>query len=90
MGEELFEGCADFDYLREPDIPPCFLFVFESFLEIFNCCRETMTWTDIAGYSMMRKVDFSQSEIDWILRCNNWANEQIKRMRDEESSGEDG
>ena len=43
-----------------------------------------MTWTDICSYAIMRKVDFRQTEIDYILKCNNWANAQIKKMRDEE------
>ena len=60
------------------------MFVFNAFLEIYNCCHETMTWTDIYSYAIMRKIDFTQSEINYILRCNNWANEQIKKMRDEE------
>lgn len=48
-------------------------------------CHETMTWTDIRSYAIMRKVDFSQTEIDYILKCNNWANSQIKKMRDEDT-----
>ena len=43
-----------------------------------------MTWTDIASYAIMRKIDFKQIEIDYILKCNGWANAQIKKMRDEE------
>ena len=42
-----------------------------------------MTWTDICSYAIIRKVDFTQREIDYILKCNNWANAQIKKMRDE-------
>ena len=33
----------------------------------------------------MRKIDFRQIEIDYILKCNNWANAQIKKMRDAEN-----
>ena len=83
LGKECFEESKDFDYLRDPDIPLCFMFVFNSFLEIYNCCHETMTWTDICSYAIMRKIDFRQREIDYILKCNGWANEQMKKMRDE-------
>ena len=51
-----------------------------------------MTWTDIYSYAIMRKIDFRQTEIDYILKCNNWANAQIKKMRDENeyvSTGDD-
>ena len=47
-----------------------------------------MTWTDICSYAIMRKIDFKQREIDCILKCNSWANEQIKKMRDEEERKE--
>ena len=80
---ECFLESKDLDYLRDPDIPFCFLFIFNSFLEIFNCCNEVMTWTDILSYAIMRNVKFSQTEIDYILKCNSWANAQIKKMRDE-------
>ena len=36
----------------------------------------------------MRKIDFTQKEIDYILKCYNWANEQIKVMRDEDERKE--
>ena len=62
------------------------MFVFNAFLEIYNCCQETMTWTDIYSYAIMRKIDFKQIEIDYILKCNNWATQQIKKMRDEDDS----
>lgn len=42
-----------------------------------------MTWTDILSYAIIRKIDFRQVEIDYILKCNNWANAQVKKMRDE-------
>ncbi len=53
-------------------------------------CHEVITWTDIHSYAIMRKIDFRQIEIDYILKCNNWANAQIKKMRDEESSSMTG
>ena len=83
LGKEYFDSNEAFDYLREPDIPFCFLFVFNSFLEIFNCCNEVMTWTDILSYAIIRNIKFTQTEVDYILKCNNWANAQIKKMRDE-------
>ena len=52
--------------------------------------HEVLTWTDIRSYAIMRKVDFSQTEIDYILKCNNWANSQIKKMRDEDTEEAEG
>lgn len=69
------------EYL-EPKVPFCFLFVYNSFLEIYNGCGESLTWTDILSYAIIRKIDFTQTEIDYIFKCNAWANGKIKEMRD--------
>lgn len=87
MGVEYFENNHDFDELRDPKVPPCFLFIYNCFLEIYNCSGESITWTDILNYAIIRKIDFRQIEIDYILKCNNWANVQIKQMRDENKQG---
>lgn len=84
MGADYFNTNHDFDDLRDPIVPSCFIFVFNSFTEIYTMSRECITWTDIESYAIMRKVDFTQYEIDLIVKCNNWASEQISRMRKEE------
>ncbi len=81
--EEVLAECPNLEYLKDPVVPFCFLFVYNAFLEIYNCCHENITWTDICSYAIMRKIDFKQIEIDYILKCNNWANAQIGKMRDE-------
>ena len=45
-----------------------------------------MTWTDIRSYAIMRHIEFRQIELDFILKCCNWANAQKEKMRDEKSS----
>lgn len=72
-----------FDEYLEPTVPFCFLFVYNSFLEMYNGCSETLTWTDITNYGNIRKIDFTQNEIDYILKCNSWASGKIKKMRNE-------
>ena len=81
--EELLADMPNLEYLKDPDIPLCFMFVFNCFLEIFNNCHESITWTDINSYAILRKIDFRQIEINYILRCNSFANAQIKKMREE-------
>lgn len=44
-----------------------------------------MTWTDIHSYAIMRHIEFRQTELDYILKCCNWANAKKQEMRDEES-----
>ncbi len=84
--DEVLEECPHLEYLKDPDIPFCFLFIWNSFIEIYNYCHEVITWTDIYSYAIMRKISFNQFEIDYILKCNSWANAQIKKMRDEEEA----
>lgn len=43
-----------------------------------------MTWTDIHSYAIMRHIEFRQIELDYILKCCNWANSKKQEMRDEE------
>ena len=52
-------------------------------MEIYSLCNEGITWTDIHSYAIMRKIDLRQVEIDYILKCNGWANAKIKKMRDD-------
>ena len=69
---------------QEPKIPPCFLFLFEAFLEIYNCCNKRITWTDIYSYEQVRKIDLMQWEVDYIIMMNSWANSKINEMNKEE------
>lgn len=88
--EELLNDMPHLEYLKDPDIPFCFMFVFNCFIEIFNHCHETMTWTDIQSYATLRNIKFKQIEISYILKCNSYANAQIKKMRDEEEEKAEG
>ena len=81
MGEDYFNSQRDFDDLREPIVPPCFLFIFSSFIEIYNLCAEGITWKDIESYAILHKIDFTQFEISLLVKCSNWANEKISEMR---------
>lgn len=81
MGEEYFENNHDFDDCVTR-IFLFILFVFTSFLEIYNYCKESITWTDIESYAILRKVEFTQTELDLILKCMSWANGKIQEMRD--------
>ena len=83
MGEVAFWNIqSNVETYSEPTVPPCFVFIFNAFMEIYNACGESLTWTDIYSYAKIRDVQFRQFEITYILKCNTWANEQIKEMRD--------
>lgn len=68
----------------EPEVPPCFLFVFKSFVEIYNASGENVTWTDIFCYDKMRKAGLTQFELTEILKCVGWADSEISKMRESE------
>lgn len=69
---------------HEPKVPLFFLFVFNCFIEIYNHSGESMTWTDIYNYAKIRKIDFTQNELDTILKCNSWAQSKIHEMKEQE------
>lgn len=68
----------------EPEVPPFFLFVFKSFVEIYNASSESVTWTDIYCYDKIRNVGLTQFEVTEILKCVGWASSEISRMRESE------
>lgn len=83
MGKEYFDNNREFDNLREPSIPLIFLWLFNTFTELYQYCGESITWSEIDAYARLRKIDFTQSELDYILVMNSWANHQIRLMKDE-------
>lgn len=83
MGEEVFFANKDYDYLKEPEVPPCFVWLYNVFLELYNGCGDNLTWSEIKAFCDMRQVVLTQIELDYIFKMNSWANAQIKKMRDE-------
>lgn len=81
QGEEYFYSNPDFEYLYEPDVPLCFIWLYNVFLEIYNHCDEVMTWRDIEAYCHIRGITLTQIEVDYLLLMNGWANKKIKEMR---------
>lgn len=78
---EQLEKDGHYNEYLEPKVPFSFLFVYNSFLELYNYSGDNLTWTDIQSYATIRKIDFKQIEIDYILKCISWANNQINEMR---------
>ena len=46
-------------------------------------CHENITWTDINSYAIIRNIKFRQIEIDYLLKCNAWANSKISEMKED-------
>lgn len=89
MGKEYFDNNREFDNLRNPSIPFVFIWLFNTFTELYQYCGESITWTQIQAYANLRKIEFTQRELDYILLMNSWANHQIRIMRDEADKKEE-
>ena len=84
MGEKAFWSVeSNRNIYADPDVPLLFEFIFNSFIEIFNASGESVTWTDIYSYEKVRKIDFTQYEVNLIIKCISWANSKISEMRKE-------
>lgn len=71
------------EYL-EPDVPFCFIWLFNRFLELRSHSGESITWTEIESYGNIRNVKFTQFELDYIFKMSNWTNEEIEELRKQE------
>ena len=87
IGRHEFETCGHYDDLQDKPVPPCFQYIFEIFLELYNMSGENgITFNDIATYSKVRKVELSQLELDYILKCRAWASKEIHELEKKEES----
>lgn len=85
IGEEKFNKNPKYDEFYEPSIPFCFIYIFNIFMELFNNSGEGgFNWQDINSYCQVRKINLSQTEIDYIMKCKKWASNEISKLRDDE------
>ena len=73
-----------YEYLQDITIPPCFLWCFNVFLEIYGMSIDTITWKDIQAYCEMRDITLAQYEIDILIKIKRWANEEIAKLKEDE------
>lgn len=83
QGDTFWTTGTNKEVYSEPNVPPLFLFIYTSFIEIYNHTGESLTWTQIESYAKMRKIDFTQNEINLILKMNSWANQEVEKLRKE-------
>lgn len=82
MGEE--KAYTIFGDKYRPIQPPiCFFYIYSVFQELYNGCKEKITFQDIDCYSRLRRCNFSHYELDLIHKMNIWANEQIEELENE-------
>lgn len=84
MGAETFWKIESNAIYKDPEVPPCFLWLYATYFEIQQFCGESITWTEIESYARIRNIKFTQSEIDYLLLINSTANSKKSEMREEE------
>lgn len=85
MGEDAFWAVeSNRETYSEPDVPLVYMFVFQTFLEIYNASGESVTWSDIFCYNEIRETRLTQFEITMILKCIGWANSEVSELRSAE------
>lgn len=72
MGMEEFYSYPENEVYKDKEIPFPFLFVFQTFMEIYQMSKDAVTWTDIDCYCRVRNIKLSQTEIDYIILINRW------------------
>lgn len=93
IGWEAFYSNDNYSYLRDKELPSCFIYIFSVFLELYYGCtiitffggsQRNVTWQDIESYCRVRKANLTQIEIDYLLKIKNWVSEAINELEKEE------
>lgn len=72
-----------YDEYHDIPVPLCFKYIYNVFIELYNnaSAESGFTWQDMESYCAVRKIKLSQLEIDYIIKCKNWANSEINKLR---------
>lgn len=84
VGEYEFFHNENYSELWDIDIPTCFIFEFNTYLEIYKMSGDSVTWCDIEAYCNVRRLCLSQREIDVIISINRMAVSEIARLKEDE------
>ena len=80
--DEFYKNEANEKYF-DIDVPLCFVWLFNVFVELYNASGEQLTWCDIDAYTRVRDVVFTQSEIDVVLKMKYWAESEAAKLRED-------
>lgn len=82
LGMEEFLTNEAYSGLRDIDPPVCFSYIYNVFIELYNGCKDMITWADIESWCILRKCELKQYDIDLIRKMSNWADSEISKLRD--------
>ena len=87
IGEVEFYKNASFNYLHDVEIPPCFLWHFNLYLDLRSCASVSsmgdtiLTWSDIKSYFDLKQIYISQFDLSYLLMIKRIAETQMAEMR---------
>lgn len=82
MGEEAFYSIEGNEKFRSIEPPKCFQWIYGVFLEMRDLSGEALTFQDIEAWERTRRTRLTQYEISLIRAMNNWAGDEIHKLRD--------
>lgn len=84
MGEkDFYEVHPEF----QPIYPPiCFAFIYKVFMELYNGCKEKITYVDIDCYTRLKGIHLTQYQLSLIEQMSAWADGAIEELKKEGDS----
>ena len=68
----------------EPIEPPiCFLYIYKISMELYNGCKEKITYIDIDCYTRLKGIKLTQYELSLIEQMSVWADKAIEELKKE-------
>lgn len=88
LGRKEFYSNPMYKDLWDYPCPPCFLFIFSTFLELYSHCttiggfavQKNITWQDIESFCHVRKIELSLIEVDYLFKIAHIADDEIAEL----------
>lgn len=83
IGEKDFFSDKRYEHLWDLQVPLCYLYIFNVFIDLYSACVEKITYRDIESYCNVRHCTLKQVEIEMLYKMNSWANDEINKLQEE-------
>lgn len=87
IGEDEFYAIEGNEVYRDIQPPKCLSWIYGVFLELREMSGETITFQDVAAWESARKTKLRQYDISLIRAMQNWAGDEIMRLRESVKNG---
>ncbi len=82
MGEKAFEAHSKYEELKDIDIPDCFLWVFDVFLDLHYCSHDFISYPDISAWEQVYNERLSIFHVHLIRKMSSWAADENRKARE--------